>query len=307
MGEASLPLEIKMNDNEPVLNMTTRARVIRLMGDDPEGTDPAARDLIDALIYFYSDDAMRNYLRRAVKSKSRSENFDIPEGWKLYRDNTLTVKASPIDTSATVRVTVNSDNPRDFTDTDDDVDSDLIIIDPDRANRGDIYIGATISPGVNVVQVVYTGGMAANTAVEGDDGVAGAVAKTFTSASATFTTDGVQAGDTLNIGLPETSNANDGQYTVASVTNQTTLVTVKAFPSSTSGDDWSIVERGFVGIYPDIANAVTDQVNEAWNNKSSGTIESISASGENIKWVRPFGWTMKNKMILTSRARSFYG
>jgi hypothetical protein len=138
---------------ETVVDLTTAARVKALMGM----TGTAWDTVLGYMITMLSQDAMINILKRGVKSEARTEYFDVAEDQQSFF-----CLGSPIDTGSTITVVNNVSNPRDWTVT--AVDSDYVICDPERAERGEILIETGLSPGPNALKVTYTGGMGANTA-----------------------------------------------------------------------------------------------------------------------------------------------
>ncbi len=139
---------------ETTIDLTTAARVKLILEYLPSGTGDDTK--IAQLITGISKEA-RMIMGRGVISQSRIERFDVSPGQYRFK-----VLASPIDTESTITIVNNISTPRDWTV--DAIDSDYIICDPDRAERGVILIDRALSAGVDALKITYTGGMAADTA-----------------------------------------------------------------------------------------------------------------------------------------------
>lgn len=141
-------------ETETAIDLTTLARVNAWIGS------PDADTLIGYLISTVSRDAMLDILKRPTEKKLRSEYFDI----RRSGQKSFFVKANPIDTSTAPIVVYNTDTPRAWDDSDDVINADYIICDPDRAAMGEVYVDYTLAKAVNAIKITYTGGMAANAA-----------------------------------------------------------------------------------------------------------------------------------------------
>jgi len=155
-------------EDEATIDLTTLARVKALC--DPNGTTTwktNAEAVINNLIDLVSRRAMTDIMHRGVKSASRTEYFDIMQGQReIY------VLGSPIDTSSTITIVSNSDQPRDYSDSDDEIDAKYYYpsndgtsnnLHPANAKMGRIYFETSLTAGPQTLKVTYTGGMAATT------------------------------------------------------------------------------------------------------------------------------------------------
>ncbi len=305
--------------NETLIKLTTTARARLKLGKKAPATadQTFAKDeaAIEALIREASWQAMVRIMNRAIQYKARTEYHDVIAGQREFW-----VDGFPIDTNETITVVNNTDVPRVWTNSDDVIDSDYVLCgDTDRrSRRGSIYLETSLAHGPKVLKISYTGGMAPRTLYSGSDGATsdpGASANNrITSAGATFTTWGVAVGDRLLID----GGVNDGVYRITTISSETVLLVSPAFsmPSmlwysafstvSTTGEKWEIMDGGddtIVKIYPDVANAIDEQVAELYLRQGTRTMRSIQEAGGNLVYVGGYGWLPHVLEILRSEAR----
>ena len=142
-------------ENETVIDLTDITRVRAALKGKASDTDDDT--LLGHLITLVSQDAMFK-MNRAVEKKERTEYHDVYSG-----HNSFFVLASPIDTGETITVVHNTEKPRDWSDSADEVSSDYILFEGDYAERGEIVIERSLTPAPNALKITYTGGMGANT------------------------------------------------------------------------------------------------------------------------------------------------
>lgn len=199
-----------------------------------------------------------------------------------------------------------------------------IIVDPDSLDRNQVIFGTHTS---SLKISLYPVGSVVT--AQRTDGAPGAASTNFVSAGADFVSDGVAAGDILSI----KNGADAGHYTVASVTNLTTLVvqTTADFTTFVGGSSLTFDVRDPSG--GTITDGVTLQAlysfaKEEWRSDSVGVggddlirhpfpFEPITAeqfelgggaSHDNWEWfntytrkkIRTGGWARKNSSSTTT-------
>ena len=142
-------------ETETGINLTTIARVRAALGNKEVNT---ADDAWLAIFISLASVHCMRLLRRAFWQKSRNEYFDVLPGQRRFR-----VLAPPITSAASAIVAYNNtDTPRDFTSSDDLIDTDYILIQGEgRAELGIIDFDTPLVEGPNTLKVTYTGGLAA--------------------------------------------------------------------------------------------------------------------------------------------------
>jgi hypothetical protein len=298
-------------ETETVINLTTAARVNLHMGraldsDGANRSNGLIRDkkALDLLIGMLSRDAMVRVMKRAVQKKSRTETFDIADNQRDFW-----VLASPIhvDTDIDTDITIykNTDTPRDFTGSSDEVSADYILCDDLRRREGRITIERDYAAAVSALQIAYTGGMATETVISGTNGaVTGGT--TLTSAGQTFTTKGVAVGDMLAI--TESGDADHGLHPITAIPSETTLTAPTLAGTASTGLDYEIIsgtvdQDTIVGKYEDIALAVDIQAMFMWQNRDQMGIQSEGIAGASFTFLRPVKWLDESLAILKNHAR----
>ena len=290
--------------SETVIDLTTVARVniLRgLVGYQSGITSGLAADAetIGMLISMVSRMARKSVMKRAFKKAQYTERFDVRPGQTEFIVTAAPVSI-PTDIDTDITAYNNSDNPRSFTGSDDEVDADYIICDPARQRRGAIYIEDSLCHGVDTLQITYTGGLATETVVSGVNGATSLSGTSFTSTGQTFTTKGVAAGDILAI---TSENATDhGLWRISAVASETQLTigakistdtAVSAFTANATGLVYEIIDGGtdtIVGLYPHIATAIDAQVQFMFQQRARAGIQSESIVGASVTHIRPFDW-----------------
>ena len=291
-------------EKETVIGLTTVARVNIALGRE-NNTNGLAADKNEILFFikYLSRAAMIQIMKRAIQKKSRTEQFDV-----ALWEREFWVLASPIhvDTDIDTDITIhnNTNKPRDFTNSADEISADYIICDYARREEGCIYINTGVSAGVNTLQIAYTGGMATEAAVSGTNGSCTKDEAVLTSAGQTFSAKGIAAGDVLAI--TESGDDNHGIYTVVSVDSETELTVTPAFSATATGLDYELITGGtdtIVGLYPDIVEVMDLQCRYMLSNKGGMGISSEGIAGMNFTFHRPVNWLDPVRQVLESHAR----
>ena len=133
------------------MDLTTRDRVkIHIEKGEKIGHDSPALDHLSALIAEYSA-SFERWMNRTVLAASTTEYFDVQPGQRAFALNAYPVTAV---------TSVYHDTSREWTDG--EIDSDSYYLD---TSTGLMQVdGQGLFPGPGVFRVVYTGGMAADTA-----------------------------------------------------------------------------------------------------------------------------------------------
>jgi len=288
--------------NETVIDLTTVARVNILRGlqGDTNGLI-ADKQVLSMLIKMMSRDARMRIMHRAFQKATYTERFDIAKGQRDFW-----VGASPIaidsDVDTDITIYHNTDQPRDFTNSADEIDADYIVCNPLMQRQGRIHIEKDFSDDyVDALQIEYTGGMATSTAITGTNGACSST--TFICLGKNFTTDGVAVGDTLAI--TEIGDADHGLHTIAGVGTDT-LTVATAFSGTGSGLDYEIIDGGtdtIVGLYPHIADAMDFQIRFLWENRGRFGIQSEGIAGASVTHIRPASWLGFVRGVLEGEAR----
>jgi len=272
---------------ETIINLCTLQQVWQLLGVTTADTtrDTQIRDLIRRV----SREAMM-LMERAVQKKTaaRVEYFDCAAGQRAFY-----VLAPPIDASTTApTVRVNTELPRDWSDSTDDVDTDYLRYAGARAARGEIYIAKDLSEAEESIRVTYYGGMASWTGAHGWDGASTnpVTNGVLTSAVGSFITDGVAAGYKVVI----QNGTNAATWTVATVNSETQLTMTAPFTSATAtAQRYYILDANSTSLirdYPDLSGLVAQQVLFDWQTRSRAGAVSESSGGPSVTWVTPINW-----------------
>ncbi len=144
-------------ENETVIDLTDITRVRAALKGKASDTDDDT--LLGHLITLVSQDAMFK-MNRAVEKKERTEYFDVHRGHNCI---SFFVLGSPIDTAETITVVHNTEKPRDWSNSADEISSAYILCEGEYANYGQIVIERSLTPAPNALKITYTGGMGAST------------------------------------------------------------------------------------------------------------------------------------------------
>lgn len=283
-----------------VIPLTTVARVNAHRANS--GSPAADFIQLQTIINMLSASAMKSILCRALKYEARSEYFDVK-----FRQDEFYVSAPPIDSDETITVRYNSDQPRDFTDSDDDIDSDYVILHPGNLKQGKIKLEYSLTPNPYALMITYTGGLGTRTCLSGTDGATGA-SGAFTAASGDFTNKGVAAGDTLVIYKGSSESDNERTYEVVSKDSATQLTVTPEFASEgESSLDWEVYTKAagqcIVGSYEDIARAIDIQAEYEFRRQHSTGMTVQNVGGESITYFDGVGWLNKAVDLLQPHAR----
>ena len=280
-------------EQETAIDLTTIWRVrTELEGKSADNTDDR---IIAGIIKRLSLEAMKRIMHRAIEKKERTEYFDILDGQQSFY-----ILGWPIDTGEDITIIRNTETPRIWTQSDDEVDSDYVVCDARRAARGEILIEKQWVGKPNSLKITYTGGMAARCCLTGSDGSSVAAGTTFTAAGATFTTHGVAIGHELIIN----GGTNDGIYKITAPTDQTHLAVTPAFAATVSDQKWE-VSTGFIESYRDISEAVCRQAAYEWQQRGREGVKGEAFLGLNVTMMRPVNWLYENMNILMAARRDY--
>jgi len=269
-----------------ILDMSTVARVRNLLG----GVKSTSDDKIQELIETYSR-SFANYMDRHIKYRARTAYFDIKDP-----DTTLKLRAWPIGLTAlgVPIVDIYNDTTRPPTYPDALTYQEDYDVYPEEEEQGKIEFEYALLVGYKALKVDWTGGMATKTEVIGADGDT-TVGATLTSATSTFITDLIEANMTVTI----TAGADAGTYTIASVDTENQITITGAWPVGAAGQSFRIVEGGFVGQYPDIEQALLDQIIFHWKRQHQPDIKGMSLNvGMQVTFWEPLALLTNVKKIL---------
>jgi len=146
---------------------------------------------------------------------------------------------------------------------------------PREEDEGRVEFIRSLLDGPQALKVVYTGGMATKTVIEGTDATLNA--STLVSAGSTFVTDLVA--DDMTVTIRAGDNA--GTYEIATVDSENQLTIIGAWPGTVPETDASFIvnEAGLVGSYPELEQALITQVVFHWKQKDKVDIDSMNLVG----------------------------
>lgn len=285
-----------------VLDMTTLAR----LKDWVPLTKNSNETLLKRLISNYSQ-IFANEMDRYIVYKQRTEKFDV-----FQEEINLHMQGWPIgvDSSGDPLMTISNDIALDPTYTTFLNRPEDYRVSVTEDEWGTVKFNVLLLAGNHALQIVWTGGMATKTVIEGTDGVivAPPPAGTLASASSTFITDLVRVGMTLTI-LPDTSN--EESHILTAIQNETTLQFATTPVATGAGNAFRVEEAGFVGGYPDIERAMFDQISFHYKQKDKIDIASMNIGGQsggqvNYIKMRPLDLLPEVRGILQKRRREIY-
>lgn len=210
--------------------------------------------------------SFETYLNRHIEAKSRTEQFTV-EPWQRR----VWVQGYPVTTVTTVK----NDTQRDFTGLTVDV--------------GDYYLDAAggrfdfdkyiLLFGPGVLQIVYTGGMAAST--ERMIGTIGTVSGTMTPGNTVEGTNSLARGTLVAVtsGVSITVDVESGGFL-----DGETLTDLTASGTVTLT---AVTQEPFVSRYPDVVSAANWQVAYWFQRRSSLGAVSISSEGGSVSLEQP--------------------
>lgn len=244
----------------------------------------------DALISGYITSLSRlieGHLERRVKLKEWELYFDVKygqrilhlPGWPIARDLV----------SGNLLINLYNDNtlPPTFSTAMVEGEDYVVYFEEEEYGKIEFADSVYILGGPRAVKAVWTGGMATRTSVEGTDGDPQA-AGVFTSASATFETDRVVAGPGTVLRIQSSpSKGNNGDYPILSIDSENQLKINGTFPDDTqSAESWIITTAGFIGLYPDIEEALSQQIIFHWKQKDKPDVASIAVGGQRVMFTK---------------------